>query len=110
MSGLSERQAAKLRAAQSRGYKWAKPGRLDTLVDGEWVGLLAAGEALGGGDRRLGMLMQAGRLRPALSDAREAGVSKESLDALLRERQGAGYGTRIGYFLRDVCRVVASQV
>lgn len=73
--GLGERQAAKLRAAQGRGYKWAKPGRLDTLHKDQWVGLPAAGEAIVAGDRRLGMLIQAGRLRPALSETGEAGVA-----------------------------------
>ena len=67
-------------------------------------------EALGAGDRRLGMLMAAGRLRPALSEAGEAGFRKESLDTLLREREGAGFAARVGYFFRDVWRMVASQV
>jgi hypothetical protein len=109
VSGLSERQVVKLRTAQRRGYRWAKPGQLDTLDEDEWVGLLAAGEVLGASDRRLAMLIQGGRLRPALSRAGEAGFRKEALDALARDRHGAGFATRAAYLVHDLWRSVVSS-
>jgi len=83
---------------------------MDRLPDDRWIGMAEAGELLGAGVRHMTMLMQTRQLRPAHSLAGEAGFHRDSVDALVRERQGATWIQRVGYFVRDACRMLAWSV
>lgn len=93
---------------QDRGY----PDSWDVaFVDSaDWVSQVEAATQLGVSVMRLGLWVSSRRLTPAHSSTGQAGVTKESLDSVRRERLGAGPFRRFGQLIIDVWRCLVRGI